>query len=546
MDRILRHVTCVLLFTWMAFSLGCGGSGDASVPKPPTAPAVAVSVTPRQPAIDQGGTLQFSATVTGASDLRVLWSITEGATGGTITADGVYAAPAHSGTFHVVATSQADPSRTAVATVGVPDIRVFLEPRMLALLPGTTHQFSAAVFGTVNKSVTWDVQEGTSGGVVSLDGSYTAPADAGGPFHVVAASAADPARTASADVWVESKGFSAVGDMVIARTYHTATRLQNGTVLIAGGAGQAGSPDPGAEIFDPVTATFRKTAAMSEVRFGHTATLLANGKVLIVGGKDEIGLCVLCGNLSSATAEIYDPGSETFSTTGGLAVPRTFHTATLLPDGRVVIAGGIDLRTRAVSSALEIYDPATGRFSGAPNMGVSRVLHTATLLENGTVAVAGGEGSFSRPFTVEVFDPASSQFVVSTIAPRSRTGHTATLLGDGRILMAGGGIDGANYSQSRTFTPSNGRASGDIAIFLPRMQHTATLLPGADPRVLLTGGRSNDTPRFDAVEFFDPATATFRPTLSMLRPRSGHAATLLMDGRILITGGSADRMAEIY
>ncbi len=231
--------------------------------------------------------------------------------------------------------------------------------------------------------------------------------------------------------------FSASGNMTANRGQHTATLLANGKVLIAGGS----STDPtgpglaSAEVYDPASSTFTPTASMSAARYMHTATLLNNGKVLIVGGAETSTSDPL------ATAELYDPSTGTFTTTGSLQTGRELHTATLLSDGRVLIAGGEIAsgpgNLQATASA-EIYDPASGSFSATPQpMAAARSLHTATLLPAGTVLIAGGGDSNS---SAEIFDLSTGTFSLTGGMEVGRSGHTATLLNDGSVLVAGGGI----------------------------------------------------------------------------------------------------------
>jgi hypothetical protein len=471
-----------------------------------------------------------------------VWSVQEGATGGTIDANGRYTAPATSGTVHIRATSVVDPTAVSTATADVQQVGVFIYPPAEGLLPGANRQFTATVNGTVlNTTVSWSVEGGNASGTVSSDGHYTAPSTAGGPFRLVATSAADPTKTAVAQIWVDTRTFRQVGDTVLARTNHTATRLTDGTVLLTGGAGQAGSPDPGTEIFDPLTSTFHAGPQMSEVRYGHTATLLPNGKVLIIGGKNTDSDCVQC---SSAAAEIFDPATMTFSPTGSMFEARSFHTATLLQDGTVFVAGGAG-NDDFTPFSYEIYHPTTGEFTtNYDQLEVPRISHTATLLSNGTVLLAGGEDSYSKTFSAEIFDPISGMKTPTDVAPRSRNGHTATLLSNGRILIAGGEAQGHYYSQAKIFNPGT-IGSEDVPLVTPRAFHTATVLSAGTDQILMVGGTKSNGDPGDSAEIFEATQGVFRRTANLLRPRSGHTATILTDGRVLITGGSGDHSAEV-
>ena len=228
--------------------------------------------------------------------------------------------------------------------------------------------------------------------------------------------------------------FSGTGNMTANRGDHTATLLGNGKVLIAGGADQdpTGTGLASAELYDPSTGTFTQTGSMAIGRFLHSATRLQNGKVLIVGG------ALTSTSDPVATAEVYDPATGTFTMTGAMATAREQHTATLLADGRVLIVGGTT-STGATSptATAEVYDPSTGSFSATGSMAEARTFHTATLLPNGKVLVAGGGDENS---TAEVYDPATGSFSITGGMEIGRSGHTATLLPNGSVLVTGGGI----------------------------------------------------------------------------------------------------------
>ena len=172
--------------------------------------------------------------------------------------------------------------------------------------------------------------------------------------------------------------------MTATRVAHTATLLSDGKVLVAGG--NPGGPTPTAELFDPGTETFAPTGSMSVARAGHTATLLTSGGVLVTGGRSSSGT-----NTTTATAEVFDAATGAFVLTGSMESPRELHTATRRTDGKVLVIGG--LSGKGDLSTAESFDPVTGIFAPAGNMEIERFLHTATLLTNGAVLVTGGNNS---------------------------------------------------------------------------------------------------------------------------------------------------------
>jgi hypothetical protein len=305
--------------------------------------------------------------------------------------------------------------------------------------------------------------------------------------------------------------FSQTGSMATARGQHTATKLPDGRVLIVGGGPASwivqSSYLASAELYDPKAGTFSPTGSLTTAREFHSATLLADGRVLITGGDHN-------GDLAVASAELYDPKTGTFSPTGSLATSRGFHTATLLADGRVLIAGG-DRAAWADNfptlDTAEIYDPRTGTFSATGPMTELRTWHAATLLSDGRVLITGGTANGTKLASAELYDPKTGTFSPTGPMTDGRDLHTATLLSDGRVLVAGGG---ATYG-TRTFLasaeiydPKTGTFSATGSMAETRTYHQANLL--ADGRVLVTGGYGAQAPLASA-ETYDPKTGTFSP-----------------------------------
>gem|GEM_PF-517262 len=428
--------------------------------------------------------------------------------------------------------------------------------------------------------------------------------------------------------------FLSTGSMAVARNYHTSTLLPDGRVLIAGGSDETGASVAVAELYDPNTNTFSTTGAMSVGRHIHAASLLANGKVLITGGYTRNG--------PASSAEIYDPATGKFSATGSMRVPRAYLKTVLLWSGKVLVTGGSNNGVPVFES--ELYDPASGLFSATGSMTARRLGgHTATLLPNGKVLAAGGDeyGDNNALSTAEVYDPATGIFTPTAFMGMSRIYHAAALLlPNGRVLICGGYNGSASVtsaelynfgfgvprtldsirvspagaivepggtqqftatgyfsdSTSRELAASDGlswavehdtvavvdpnglaegRAYGKTRVTVSsgsviagaaltvtidkfsatgsmlagRHMHTATLL--RNHKVLVTGGNDGGYIYLASAELYDPVSGTFDSAPAMNSPRGrAHAATLLLNGKVLVTGGdngtTAVSSAELY
>lgn len=314
--------------------------------------------------------------------------------------------------------------------------------------------------------------------------------------------------------------FTPTGHMGTARRDHTATRLADGRVLIAGGDGVTG-PLASAELYDSKSGTFSPTGSMTTARADPKAALLQSGRVLLVGGDgtaDQV-----------ASAEIYDPTTGRFSRTGSLRTTQSVDTATVLQDGSVLVTGSFfDTRVPDYFPSAELYDPASGTFAPAGSMSAVRHDATATLLPHGQVLVAGGSDSSGAALdSAELYDPTGNTFRPVVMAT-PREGQTATLLLDGRVLIVGGlgAPENGWEASAEIYDPLSGRFTASGSLTIPRRKQTATLLP--DGRVLIAGGESDLSgialmfPTTTSVlsslasaELYDPASGTFSLTGSM-------------------------------
>jgi N-acetylneuraminic acid mutarotase len=313
---------------------------------------------------------------------------------------------------------------------------------------------------------------------------HTATLLPSGKVLVVGGTSDGDDHLASAEIYDPAVGsWSATGPLATARHGHTATLLSSGKVLVVGGILNGGSGYlASAELYDPVTGAWNATGPLATARWTHTATLLPSGKVLVAGGIH---------NGELASAELYDPVSGTWSATAPLARGRFDHTATPLLSGKVLIVGGWadgDGGGSTAAKTAEVYDPAEGTWSATGSLTGPRYEHTATLLPSGKVLVAGGNGGYISIASAELYDPMSGTWTATAPLPTNRQGHTATLLPSERVLIAGGGnnIDHTMASSSELYDPAEGTWSATDSLTEVRMAHTATLLPSG--KVLVAGG----------------------------------------------------------
>jgi hypothetical protein len=281
--------------------------------------------------------------------------------------------------------------------------------------------------------------------------------------------------------------------------------------------------------------------SMHEVRAGHTATVLPNGMVLIVGGfrKGADGRS----QIYSRTAELYEPATKTFVKTGNMHVCRAGHTATFLPNGSVLIAGGFN-ETGSTATA-EVYNPLTKSFSLAGSMSLPRGGATATLLRTGSVLIAGGEDA-QVTASAEVFNPTANLFSPTGPMTVPRQAHTATLLPDGKVLILGGGTGRTVLASAEVYDPTTGVFTSSGTMTVPRYKHAAILLN--DGHTLILGGSDERDWRgaYNSAEIYDWKSAKFTPIPSMASQRFKFpgAVVRLGSGNILVCGGG--RVIEVF
>lgn len=280
----------------------------------------------------------------------------------------------------------------------------------------------------------------------------------------------------------------------------------------------------GAVLVDP---QWIATDSLNTGRQNATATLLADGRVLVAGGTS-----IMTGYLASA--EIFDPRTFTWMSTPDMPEPRTWHTATLLRNGKVLVAGGYgDYGLYLDTSAL--YDPATNSWTSTGNLATgARYYHTATLLPDGRVLVAGGYSSGAYLKTAEIYDPEQGTWSSTGQLATTRFQHAATSLSDGKVLVVGG-KNSAYLASAEKYDPSSGTWSSAGSMAAARYLHTVTRAP--DGSVVVMGGYNSSQGYLGSIEIYENDGTWSQPGVSLSYNRYRHAAILLPSGRILAMGG---------
>lgn len=343
--------------------------------------------------------------------------------------------------------------------------------------------------------------------------------------------------------------------MSIARERHTATLLNDGKVLVAGGRNSdplAGGDSSGAlnsaQLFDPATGKWTDVGSMRNPRFNHVAVMLQNGRVLVAGGQNANGFLI--------EAEIYDPLTGMWTLTGALRKARAGATANLLPlpattqPAKALVAGGEN--STGYLNSFELYDPSTGSWTEpAQKLNAPRRDHTATSLTNGSVLIAGGGSSGTTHLdTSEIYDPNTGVWrLTAQKMSVARRGHSATLLANGRLMIAGGSSNGSNALDTvEIFNPiAQSWAALAGRMINARRSHSATMMP--DGKVFAAFGQNPSGP-LATMELFDPLSGTWTPVSTraggaLPPPRINHTATMLSGGRVLLAGGSIDPSTAI-
>jgi calcineurin-like phosphoesterase family protein len=330
--------------------------------------------------------------------------------------------------------------------------------------------------------------------------------------------------------------------------------LLNGKVFVIGGITESNAPrQNGAndfvvinscELYDPILEKWIISGAMHFPRTEHAASVLPNGEVLVTGGLAQ-------GEPVIQTAELYHPSTGTWTMIENMPDCRSDHTSTTLLDGKVLVVGGNCDRIN--KNTADLYDPSTKRWTATGTLHYGRSFHTASILRNGKVLVIGGLiGDYNATSTAELYDPSTGNWTLANSMYYRRSDHTTSVLPNGKVLVTGGATGTTTLKDTEVYDPITGvwTITGDLNH--NRMSHTASVLPNG--KVLVTGGMLHDEegPLTNTTELYDPSTGKWIIAGHMHFTRCDHTATVLNDGNVLVTGGIRElppyslRQSELY
>jgi galactose oxidase-like protein/Kelch motif protein len=282
--------------------------------------------------------------------------------------------------------------------------------------------------------------------------------------------------------------------------------------------------------------TWAATGAMRSARDGHIATILANGRILVAGGTNN--------GVALTSAELYNPTAGTWASTGSMHVARTLARAVVLSNGSVLVMGGcVNDCLSATTSSAELYNPSAGTFTATGSMVQARAEFGATLLANGQVLVAGGctaydaNGCLAVTTKAEIYNPATGAWKATGALRGARHAMTATRLASGKVLVAGGAtaaMDAINSTE--IYDPVAKTWTLGLKMVTARSDYASIML--GTGKILFTGGENINGVSIKNAELYNPSTGTFTATGSMTATREEHTAVLLANGNVLVSGGN--------
>jgi N-acetylneuraminic acid mutarotase len=328
----------------------------------------------------------------------------------------------------------------------------------------------------------------------------------------------------------QTGAWSSTGPLVVPRAYHKAVTLDGGNILVSGGASGEDYLSS-CEIYNVVDGSWSLTDSLKTKRYLHTMTLLQNGKVLITGGAYASGNRFY--HLRSC--ELYDPVTSRWTVINQMNYARAGHTATLLSNGKVLVTGGLyfDGSNDIYLRSCELYDPVADQWVLTDSMSVRRKDHTATLLPNGNVLVVGGHYAITYPYdtylmSCELFNANTESWTVTDSLSTPLAGQRSVILSNGNILVAGGYYA---IHISELFNPVSMTWSTTGSLRVGRNDHSVTLLPNGN--VLAVGDQTKN----NRCELYNPTERTWVLTDSLRYDVFDHSSILLNNNKVLVSGG---------
>lgn len=343
----------------------------------------------------------------------------------------------------------------------------------------------------------------------------------------------------NAFAWGASGTWSTLASVHTARDGHTATLLSNGNVVVAGGENN-NNVISSTEVYNPTTSSWTVSGNLNVARANAGAVILPSGSVLVAGGCTSN-----CQSGTTGSAELFNSVSGTWTSTGSMTQARTYFGLVLMPSGKVLAAGGCTGLSAngctAVTRKAEVYDPSTGKWTPTGSMVAARGSLTATVLPNGMILVAGGLNAAGTALaSAELYNPSTGKWTATGKMNVARDEHTATLLATGNVIVVGGeNATGISTNRTELYNPTSGTWTLSGNVSTGRLEHTATLLMNGN--LLIAGGTkvtSTTTTILSSAELYNPTTGIWTKTGSMTNARTGHAATIMSSGMIMAISGS--------
>jgi large repetitive protein len=495
----------------------CGGGGGGSQ-------GVSVSLSGVNPFIAFDQKPIFSAQVSGSTDTSVTWSLLEGSAAGQIDSAGKYTPNFNAGVYHVVATSHADPTRSATAAFQLilPAYIGSFTSSNEVLRPGGTAQLSVDFYGGTGS---------ISGiGPVTAGLPVTVSPTATTIYTFTVQNAAGESLSASlTEIVTNALGaFTTLPNEYPQDLFgHAASLLPSGQVLVTGGTRLTGLVDLATvSAIDPATGLSSSMLALNVARHSHLQIPLDGSRLLVLGGN----------NYPPVLYDAAGNGGSGQQSTANMpySVGNSFTRASRLLDGRVFVD---------MESWTTLYNPVDNTNTDVSQFADARAYPTLTTLKNGKVLIAGGVStSPSNPATLDtaaLFDPGTNTLTpLGSRMSTPRTSHSATLLADGTVLLVGGVNANTYLGTAELFDPSTNSFTTVIPLNYARyVGFTST--PLADGRVLIAGNTTSSNSAAQGIcEIYQPSQKTFSATGSLNYPRSNHTATLLSNGKVLVLGGT--------